>query len=329
MHKRTRISRRGLAGVGLSLTLRGSALAQGAFPTRPITLIVSFPAGGSSDVTARILADGMSRDLGQPVVVENRPGGATVIGAMAVVNAPKDGYTLLFASTSALTTNPHLYTNLPYQVSDLAPIALAAEAPWIIASSPTIAVRTMRELADYAKTWPGQLNYHFFGPGTASHLFAEMVLRATGMTAEAVAYRGEAPALTALNAGEIQFMPANISGALVEQHRAGRIRILAVADRGRSPVAPDVPTFAEAGFPEVVANSWFGLAAPAGTPTPVFARLQRAVAAAIALPDVRSRIEATGFTAKASTSEEMAATITEQSRAWGEVINQLGIRLQL
>lgn len=313
----------------LAVPIAPAAQAQPAFPSRPVTLVVSFPAGGSSDVTARIVAEGMSRDLGQPVVVENRPGGATVIGAMAVAQAPKDGYTLLFASTSALTTNPHLYQNLPYKVSDFQPVSLVAVAPWIIASSPTIPVRTMRELASYARSRPGQLNYHFYGPGTGSHLFAEMVLRATGIDAEAIAYRGEAPALTALNAGEIQFMPANISGTLLEQHKAGRIRILAVADTARSPVAPEIPTFAEEGYPGVVATSWFGIAAPAGTPQPVVARLQRAVSAAIASPDVRSRIEATGFAPQSSTPEELAAMITEHSRLWGEVINRLGIKLQL
>lgn len=314
----------------LSLAAPFGAAAQApAFPTRPVTLVVSFPAGGSSDVTARILADGMSRDLGQPVVVENRPGGATVVGTMAVVQAPKDGYTLLFASTSALTTNPHLYQNLPYKVSDFQPVSLVAVAPWIIAISPTMPARNLREFVEYARQRPGQLNYHTYGPGTGADLFASMVLAETGIRAEPIVYRGEAPALTALSTGEIQFMPASISGALIEQHRAGRIRIVAVADAARSPAAPDLPTFAEQGFTGLEANSWFGIAAPAGTPAPVVARLQRAVAAAIAMPDVRNRIDATGFTARSSSTEELARIIEEHSRLWGGVISRLGIRLQL
>jgi tripartite-type tricarboxylate transporter receptor subunit TctC len=303
--------------------------AQPAFPNRPITLVVSFPAGGSSDVTARIVADGMSRTLGQPVVVENRPGGATVIGANAVLQAAKDGYTLLFASTSALTTNPHLYRNLPYKTADFAPVSMVAVAPWIIAGTPTIPATTFQELVAYAKARPGQINYHHYGPGTGAHLFAEMVLNATGIQAEAIVYKGEAPAVTALSIGEIEFMPANISGALLEQHRAGRIRILAVADAARSPAAPDVPTFAEAGYPQIVANSWFGIAAPAGTPEPALTRLQQGVAAAMALPDVRSRIETTGFIPQSSTTEEMAQTIRDHSRLWGDVIQRLGIKLDL
>jgi tripartite-type tricarboxylate transporter receptor subunit TctC len=303
--------------------------AQPAFPTRSITLVVSFPAGGSSDATARILAEGMSRALGQPVVVENRPGGATVIGAMAVAQAPKDGYTLLFVSTSALTTNPHLYPNLPYRVSNFAPVSMVAVAPWILAISPTVPARNLREFIDYARQRPGQLNYHSYGPGTGAHLFAAMVLAATGIELEGIVYRGEAPALTALTAGEIQMMPANISGTLIEQHRAGRIRIVAIADTVRSPVAGDVPTFAEQGFPGVEANSWFGIAAPAGTPAPVVERLQHAVAAALAMPEVRARIEAIGFTAQSSTPEALAQIIEEHSRLWGGVIQRLGVRLQL
>lgn len=321
---------RRLAMAALLAPLASAALAQApAFPTRPITLVVSFPAGGSSDVTARILAEGMARDLGQPVVVENRPGGATVIGAMAVAQAAKDGYTLLFASTSALTTNPHLYQNLPYKVSDFQPVSMVAVAPWIIAVSPTVPARTLREFVDYARQRPGQLNYHSYGPRTGAHLFAAMVLAATGIEAEAIVYRGEAPALTALSTGEIQLMPANISGALIEQHKAGRIRIVAIADAARSPVAPDVPTFAEQGFPGVEANSWFGIAAPSGTPVPVVARLQRAVAAALAMPDIRARIEGIGFTAQASSPEALGQIIDEHSRLWGGVIQRLGIRLQL
>ncbi|MBP0447701.1 tripartite tricarboxylate transporter substrate binding protein [Roseomonas sp. SSH11] len=311
------------------LSIATGAKAQPAYPSRAITLVVSFPAGGSSDVTARIVADGMARELGQPVVVENRPGGATVIGANAVARAPKDGHTLLFASTSALTTNPHLYASLPYKVSDFQPVSLVAVAPWIIAVSPAIPVRTLRELVAYAKARPGQMNYHFFGPGTGSHLFAEMVLQATGMQAEAVAYRGEAPALTALANGEIQFMPANISATLLEQHRAGRIRILAVADPARSPVAPDVPTFAEEGYPQVVADSWFGIAAPAGTPRPIVDRLHGALRAALASPELRARVEASGFTPRSSTPDELTALIAEQSRLWGDVIRRLGVRLEL
>jgi tripartite-type tricarboxylate transporter receptor subunit TctC len=156
-----------------------------------------------------------------------------------------------------------------------------------------------------------------------------MVLAATDIKAEAIVYRGEAPALTALTTGEIQFMPANISGALIEQHKAGRIRIVAVADAARSPVAPDVPTFAEEGYPDLVASSWFGLAAPAGTPEPAVSRLQRAAAAALAMPDIRGRIEATGFTARASSPEELARMIDEHSRLWGGVISRLGISLRL
>ena len=239
---RTVVSSLMILGVG------AGALGQSAYPNRPVTLVVAFPPGGSSDMTARIVAAGLGKELGQTVVVDNRPGGATVIASESVATAPKDGYTLLFASTSSLTTAPHLYPKLPFKVSDFQPISMLAVSPWIVAVSTKLPVTNMQELVAYAKERPGQLNYHHLGPGTGAHLFSEMFLAGSGIKANPIVYKGETPALNALIADEIQIMPVNISAGLLEQHRSGKIRIIGVADNVRSPAAPDIPTFAEAGL---------------------------------------------------------------------------------
>jgi tripartite-type tricarboxylate transporter receptor subunit TctC len=321
----------GRAALCLSLLIGTSAQhvsAQTGYPNRPITFVVAFPAGGSSDMTGRVIAAGLSKELGQSVVVDNRPGGATVIASESVARARKDGYTVLLGSTSSLTTAPHLYPNLPFKVSDFQPISMLAVSPWIVAVSTKLPVTNMKELVAYAKERPGQLNYHHLGPGTGAHLFAEMFLAESGIKATPIVYKGETPALNALLADEIQIMPVNISAGLLEQHRAGKIRIIGVADQVRSPAAPEIPTFAETGYPGIHAISWFGLVAPAGVPQEVVDRLSQATEKALRDPDVSSRLLAAGITPQSSTPDVLAKTIAEHSEVWGKLIKQLDIKLQ-
>jgi tripartite-type tricarboxylate transporter receptor subunit TctC len=326
-----RITRRGVAGWTAALAAGLAALPRPgraqAWPARPIRLIVPFAAGGITDTIARLYAAEMSERLGQQMLVENRGGAAAIIGTEAAARAPRDGYTLLFATTSPLAANPHMYRNLPYRMADFAPISLVAISPWLIAVKATTGARNVAEFLAYTARRGGELNYAMIGRGSASHIFAEMFMSVTGLRAQDVVYRGDGPGMQALLAGEVQFLSAGLSGPLLEHRRAGNLDVIGVASRERSLLVPDIPTFVEQGFPDILATSWFGLAAPAGAPREVITRLHEASVAAMANPTLHARIAATGAQPGASTPEEMLATMEADSARWGRQIARLGLRL--
>ena len=263
------------ATAGALLLLAAPLSMAQAWPTRPIRLVVPFPPGGLIDNMARLVGSRLSQELGQPVVIDNKPGAGGNVGAAEVARAPADGYTLLMASP-ALTISPAIYKNLPYQPSQLAPVALLGRVPNVLLVNPASGIGKVQDLVGRAKAKPGQLNYASNGNGTSLHLSAELFKRRSETFITHVPYRGAAAAITALLSGEVDMMFDNLPSA-IGQIQAGKLRALAVTTAQRSIALPDVPTLAEAGMEGFNVSEWFGVAAPAGLPAPVATRLADAL----------------------------------------------------
>ena len=265
------------------------------YPSKPIRIVVPFGPGGATDVVARTVADKLSARLGQPVIVDNRPGASTMIGADAVAKAAPDGYTLLVSGSSTFSVAPALKERMPYDhQKDLALIALLVKAPLVLVSGPSAPAKSLAELVALAKAKPGDLGYATFGAGSAPHLLGEMFAHEAGIKVMAVPYKGSAPASMALLGGEIQFAFDTIPS--VGPHiKAGKLRPLAVSSTQRSSALPDVPTLAELKLGKATFDGFYGLAAPAGTPAAIQQLLGREVAAIMALPDVKEKMLAAGL----------------------------------
>jgi tripartite-type tricarboxylate transporter receptor subunit TctC len=283
------IGRRRVLALAAVASAPAAALAQPAgagFPDRPLRLVVPFPPGGPNDVIARVLARKMSALLGQPVVVENRSGGGGVVGTDAVAKSAPDGHTVAVTSAGALAIAPNLVQSMPYQVGrDLAPVALVATVPELLAVHPGVPADTLAGLVAHAKARPGRLNFASSGNGSMPHLAGEALRFAAGVEIVHVPYRGAAPAVTDLMAGQVQMMFADLP-VLLGPVGWGALRAIALAGAGRSPLLPDVPTTAEAGLPQVLAENWYGMVAPARTPEPALAALREAAARALRDPEV-------------------------------------------
>ncbi|MBC7380860.1 MAG: tripartite tricarboxylate transporter substrate binding protein [Burkholderiaceae bacterium] len=318
-----------LAAAGVALTAAPPARAQApgqVFPARPLKILVPFAAGGPTDAIARVIAERMGADLSQSVLIDNRPGASTMLGAEAVARAPKDGYTLLLGTTSTFSTNPHLYKTISYTLADFAPIALMAKTDWVLTVNNDLPVRTIREFVDYGKAHPGALNYGMMGVGSSSHFVGKMIEGATSVRMVDVPYKGSGPALTDLMGGQVQVYVDAITTSL-PLARAGKVRIIGIMGDRRAAIAPEIPTFVEAGFPDVVAQSWYGLFAPAGTPRAVVERLNASVQSALRSPEVTRRFASDGTLMEASTPESFAALVKRDSDKWGRLITPLGIKL--
>jgi tripartite-type tricarboxylate transporter receptor subunit TctC len=321
--------RQGLAAaVALSAALccaSGAALAQAAFPNKPVTIVVPFPAGGALDIVARSLAEEMRKTLGQPVVVDNRVGAGGTVGAASVARAAPDGYTILFGSVATHAIGPGLYRNLSYDaLKDFAPITQLTAAPLLLASSGTLNVKTAAELMAAVRAQPGKLNYASTGNGTAVHLAGAMLQSAGRLDVLHVPYKGGPQAVNALITGEVAFMVANVE-LVLPQVAGGKVRALAVTGNRRLTALPDVPTMAEAGISGVEASTWFGLFAPAGTPKEVVDRLQRD--AATALRTLKDSFAGRGDDAVGSTPDEFAAHVRAEHAKWGKVIKDMGVKI--
>ncbi|MBD0271291.1 MAG: tripartite tricarboxylate transporter substrate binding protein, partial [Acetobacteraceae bacterium] len=291
--------RRTLAAAALAASIparsRPQPAAGGAgFPSRPLRLVVPFPPGGPNDLIGRVLAQKLSALLGQPVVVENRSGSGGVVGTDAVAKAAPDGHTVAVTSAGALAIAPNLVASMPYQVGrDLAPVALVATVPELLAAHPSVPANSLAELVAHAKASPGRLNFASSGNGSMPHLAGEALRFAAGVEIVHVPYRGAAPAVTDLVAGQVQVMFADLP-VLLPQVRSGALRAIALAGRERAPLLPEVPTTAEAGMPQVLAENWYGLVAPARTPDPVLAALRDATARALRDPEVEATLRDQG-----------------------------------
>ena len=310
--------------------LIAAGLAQAAapdYPSKPIRLIVPFPAGGGVDIVARSLTPHLTERWGQQVIVDNRPGAGATLGADLAAKAAPDGYNLLLANT-AHAINATLFKKLPYDaVKDFTPISLVATQPSVLIVNPGVPVKSVKELIALAKAKPGQLNYASSGNGTPPHLSAAMFESMAGVEMTHIPYKGAAPALTDLLGGQVQLMFATIISSAQHVH-SGRVRALAVTSAKRSPAFPDLPTVAEAGVPGFEATAWFMLLAPAKTPDAIVQRLSRDTAAALAKPDLRARFAKEGAEAVGSTPDRAAAYLKSEIARWGKVVRAANIHAE-
>ena len=301
------------------------AMSQSAFPSKPVTIIVPFPAGGALDIVARLLAKEMAPLLGQPVVVDNRPGAAGTVGSAIVAKAMPDGYTLLFGSLATHALGPALYPKIQYDaLKDFSPITQVTSAPLVFASSAKIPATSVGEVIALAKSKPGTLNYASSGIGTADHLAGALFAAATGIDVVHVPYKGGAEAKTALITGESSYTITNVQLAL-PQIQAGSLRALAVTGPRRLAILPDTPTMAEAGITGVEVTTWFGLFAPANAPVDVVNRLSRD--AQTALKSMREKLLAQGDEPVGSTPAQFAEFVSSEHRKWAKVVRDANIKL--
>lgn len=296
-----------------------------AWPTKPVKLVVPFPAGGGADVVARLLSQKLSERWGQPVVVDNRAGANTVIGADVVAKSPADGYTLLMAMDTTLAQNQFLFSKLPYDaVADFAPISMMVASPVALIASDKFAGKSMQDWVNSAKAQPGKLNYGVSGIST--QITAALIEEATGITANHIPYKGSAPTAQGLMAGDVDLAFDGIAPYL-GFIKSGKAKVLAVTSVQRSGALPDVPTVAELGWRDVDLKVWFGMVAPKGTPNEVIRKIQTDIAAVLALQEVKDRLGGFAFDTVGSTPEQFAASIQADIKRYGPVIRRLGIKL--
>lgn len=283
------------AASALALAACTCALAADAYPSRPLTVVIPFPPGGGADVLGRVIAQKLGDTLGQPMVIDNRAGAGTLIGAGFVAKAPPDGYTLLLSSGTTFTVNPAIRNDLPYDpVKSFDPIGVTGRSGLVLLANADVPVKTLQQFVDYVKAAPGKYAYGSFGSGTTSHFAAETVLAATGLKMTHVPYKGSAPAMTALIGGQVPFTFDTVTAA-IPQLRNGRIRAIAVTSAKRSALLPQVPTMAESGYGAIDMDTWLALMAPRGLPADVKRKLEKALATAMQDADTRARLAAMGF----------------------------------
>jgi tripartite-type tricarboxylate transporter receptor subunit TctC len=313
-----------LASIGTSL-LPAVARAQ-SFPDRPVRMLVGFPPGGVTDIIGRVVAEGMARDLGQPVVVENRPGAAGNIAAQAIARAMPDGYSLLLTTNASHGANPALYASPGYDaVRDFSPIALLATVTNVLVVHPSVPARDVHELIALSRQRPGTMNFASASTGAAGHLVGEMFKSRTGANITHVPYRGAAPAQADVTAGRVQMMFGTLQTVL-EPVRAGQLRALAVTSRKRVPELPDVPTLAETVIPDFSADAWFALMGPARMPEPVVERLYQAVRAALSDGALKERLTRQGLVVDVEGPAALARFVEAELVKWGDAVRVSGAR---
>ena len=307
----------------------GTTLAQATapFPSKPVRIVVPFPAGGPLDTTGRVLAQELSKAWGQSVVVDNRPGAGGNIGADLVAKSAPDGYTVVMGALSTHAVNPSLYPSMPYDaVRDFAPITLVAVTPNVLVVNPSLPVNSVKELVAYAKANPNKLSFGSGSNGSAGHLAGELFKVDTGTDVVHVPYKGAAPAMQALLAGDTQFMFDNLASAM-PQVKAGKLRALAVTTAKRSSLAPELPTMAEAGLAGFDISTWFGLLAPAGTPPEVIVRWNADVVKILRSPEMRERMVAQGAEPAPTTPAEFAAFIATELPKYAKIVKASGAKV--
>ncbi len=314
-----------LAAAAAPSGLAAPARAQ-AWPSRPIRFVVPYAAGGTTDIVARLVGEEAKARLGQPVVIENRGGAGGNIGMDAVAKAAPDGYTIGFGAISTNALNPHVYATMPFDPRrDFTAISLLGTSTIVLEVGPALPVRSVADLVAHAKANP-ELRYATAGAGTSMHLAAVLFARATGTSLVHVPYRGSAPAINDLVGGHLPAMFDNLPASF-PQIEAGKLTALAVASRRRAPALPDVPTLAEAGYPEATIEPWFGIYGPAGLPAEIVAQLNAAFTAALAKPEIATKLATVGFTAEGSTPDALDALSRREYDRFGAVAREAGIKL--
>ena len=317
---------RKLIGTLVVVLFASAALGADEYPARAVRVVVPFAPGGGTDIVARILGQRLSQKLGQSFVIENRPAGSGIVGADLVAKAPADGYTLLFAFSS-LSSSAKLFSHLPYDpIRDFAPVALATTSPLLAVVPASLPAKNVGEFIAYAKANPGKLNYGSSGPGSSPHLATELFISMTDTRMTHIAYKGIAPAITALLADEVQFSLVPIAVGMPHV-RSGKLRALGVAGLARSSAAPELPTIAESGLPGFEVIGWWGVLAPAKTPRGAVELLNRELRAALDAPDVRRTLLDQGMDPAPGTPEQFGALIKADMDKWGEIGRRLGVKL--
>ena len=309
-----------------AIFINGTALAQ-AYPQKPVRLVVGVPAGGTTDVVARLVGQKLGEQLGQQVVIDNRGGAGGNIGAEFVAKSAPDGYTLFLATIGTMAINPSLYSKMPFEtLRDFAAISQLTSMPQLLVVHPSVPVKHVKELIAYAKSRPGQLTFASGGSGTAIHLAGELFKSMAGVDLVHVAYKGGGPAMTDLIGGQVSLMFDQILTALPHV-QSGRLRGLAVTTANRSPAAPQIPTVSEAALPGYAVTTWHGLLAPAGTPREIVNRLSSEAAKALQTPDVREKFASQGVDPISSTPEQFAAMMKSELDKWRKVIAASGTKV--
>ena len=309
---------------GLLLALGAAAQS---FPSKPVRIVIGFPAGGPLDQHARLLSERLQAALGQPVVIDYKAGAGGTVGAQEVMKSSPDGHTLLLANTGTMVINPALYSKLPYAtLRDFTPIARTAMQPLALLVNPQVPVKTLKEFMDYTRARPGQINYGSAGNGGISHLVPEMFKTATGLFMLHIPYRGSAPAFTDLMGGQVQFMAESIPQAAA-YHKQGKVRALAVTSRERNQALPDIPTVIESGIQGFEVVGFYGFLAPAGTPKDVVAKLSDAFRTVLTQPELRQRMITQGADPAFLGAEDFAKFLAAEMPRWAEAVQKSGAKL--
>jgi tripartite-type tricarboxylate transporter receptor subunit TctC len=323
----TRRALLGAAALGLAVAAM-PARAQDNWPAKPIRLVVPFVPGGVTDTSARVIAEALSKRLGQQMVVDNKPGASGNIGTQLVAQSPADGYTLLLAFDGTMVINPHVFPKVPFDtLKDFASVGKIGDAALVLVANPNVPAKSLQEVIALSKTQPGGLSYGTSGTGGTPHIAGELLAQRTGAKLQHVPYKGGGQALTDVIGGSIPLVYTAVAGA--HGHVAsGKIKAIAVSSARRSSALPDVPTFAESGVSDFEVNSWVGLLAPAQTPPAIVQRLNRELNAALADADTRERLAKLGISATPGTSEQFSAEMRRDLGRYGQVVKQAGIRLE-
>jgi tripartite-type tricarboxylate transporter receptor subunit TctC len=307
-----------------AMLVSGAALAQ--WPSRPIRLVVPFPAGGPSDLLARPLAAGMSENLGQPVVVENKGGAGGVIGVDSVAKSAPDGYTIAFNNCSSLAISPYSLSSIPYRVDkDFALITAVARVPEVLVVNPQLPVNTLAELIAYAKANPGKINFGSAGSGSITHLAGELLNVEAGVQLVHVPYKGAAPAVSDLLGGQVQMAILDVP-VVLPHIKSGKFKALAVTSDTRAAILPEVPTTAELGYPKVTSDNWYGLVVPAATPPEVVKRIHAAAVAALRAPALIEQYGKVSAVPAPGTPQEYAAFIASEQAKWSKIVAKIGFK---
>ena len=308
------------------LVLAAAVHAQ-AFPSKPIRIVVGFPAGGPLDQHARLLSDKLQTVLGQPVVMDYKAGAGGTVGAQEVMKAPPDGHTIMLANTGVMVINPALYSRLPYAtLKDFVPVARTAMQPLALLVNTSVPAKNLQEFMAYAKSRPGQVNFGSAGNGGISHLVPEMFKTATGLFMVHIPYRGSAPAFTDLMGGQVQFMAESIPQA-ASYHKQGKVRALAVTSKERNPALPEVPTVIESGIKGFEVVGFYGFLAPAGTPKDVVNKLSDAFGQVLQMPDVRNRMVSQGADPAFLGADDFAKFLASEMPRWADAVKKSGAKL--
>lgn len=327
----TRIHRRALAALALACALPAAALAQAGdaanWPARPVTLVIPYPPGGTSDVVGRQLALRLQEELGQTFVPDNKAGAATAIGATVVARAPKDGYTVLLSAGTTFTVIPHLNDKLQYKLADFEPVAAVCTVPFAFVVKKDFPARSLGEFISYAKANPGKINNATNGQGSMVHLLGELIATGLDVKMTQVHYKGASPATVDMIAGVVDSNVEALTSA-VPNVNAGKYRALAVLSPERQPLMPNVPTFKELGYPSILGETWYAVFAPAGTPKPVVDKLNAALRKITTSASFRDAMRKIGNEAQSSTPAELRELTLQQSRQWGDLIHRLNIKVE-